>query len=202
LSGFFDEYNIPYSFYILTVSPERGLLFYSPVLLLGIFGIWKLRRSVNLETGVLLGLVAVNLFLYSSWGDPWGGWAYGPRYLIPSMAVLSLLAAFWVSKASRSILSRALLAVLAAYSAFVALLGVVTSNAVPPKVEAVNLPLKYYNYLYNWYLLKQGKSSSLVYNTYFAQAGLRWYMLAIFSLLMAVFLTLLFIAPRLERRKR
>src|SRR5258708_1635000 len=88
--GFFKEENFVRGVYILLVSDERGIFYYSPVLLLALWGMFIAFRRASMEISILVSLVAVNIFLYSSFGDPWGGWAFGPRYLIPSMATLSL----------------------------------------------------------------------------------------------------------------
>ncbi len=172
--GFFHEWHMPQSFYVLTVSDERGLLYFSPIFLLSLFGIVYIWVQNKKDIGIYavpLGLIAFNLFLYSSWGDPWGGWAFGPRYLIPSMPWLALFAALFVAsfKTLRSaIIFRVVAFLLFAYSCAVSLLGALTTNAVPPKSEGLLLPAKAYNYYFNIPFLKDGKSSSFVYTTYLA----------------------------------
>jgi len=198
--GFFKETNVPRSFYTLTVSPDRGVLLYVPILLFGLLGIYRIRKMLTTETATLLGLVGINFFLYSSWGDPWGGWAYGPRYLIPSMAILSLFVAIWLS-AGRGVLFKKFLAfVLFAYGSAIALLGALTTNAVPPKIEADFLGLKY-NFLYNLDFFNAGKSGSFLYNTYFFKAlSLQEYFLLIYMALLIVITIVLFIAPLFETK--
>jgi hypothetical protein len=200
LTTFFYETNVPFGFYTLTVSPDRGLFFFSPIFLLAFLGMFKIRKEMNLEIKVLLALTAVNVLLYSSWGDPWGGWAFGPRYLIPSMAILALFVGVWVYRAHSFLWGKLMPAALFVYSSAVALLGALVTNAVPPKVEALNLPLHYSNYFYNIYLLKQNKSGSFLYNTYFLhRLTLKEYFLAIFTLLLLVMALLLFIIPFFKR---
>ena len=198
--GFFKEVNVPRSFYTLTVSPDRGIALYVPILLLGLLGIYRVRKSLTPEIVTLLGLIGINFFFYSSWGDPWGGWAYGPRYLIPSMAFLSLFLSMWLSKGRWEISKKFLAFVLFAYGSAIALLGVLTTNAVPPKIEADFLGLKY-NFLYNLDFFMDGKSGSFLYNTYFFKTlSLQDYFLLIYIALLILVTVVLFIMPLFETK--
>lgn len=192
---FFSEQKIPSSFGTLWFSKDRGLLFYSPIFLLAIFGLLSLLRKMDLEKGVLLSLVVVNVFLYSSWGDPWGGWAYGPRYLIPSMSILSLFVASWLVSGSWVWVRRLFALVLFAYSSAIAILGVLTTNAVPPRIEADQMHTTY-NYLRNILMLQAGQSGSFAYNTIFRDStSLLNYAIAIYGVVLVVFIVLVFIGP-------
>lgn len=198
--GFFKEERLPFSSYTLFISPDRGLLVYAPIFILALFGIWwSYRRRWSMEVAVLLSLITVNVFLYSSWGDPWGGWAYGPRYLIPSMALLSLFIGVAVAQWRRYIWPRIVTWLLFVYSSGVALLGAVTTNAVPPKIEADFLHSKY-NFLFNWDVLRDGRSGSYLYTTYFsAHISLQHYYLLILGFVSLIMLVLLIIIPSLKR---
>lgn len=198
VSGFFKETNLPFSFYTLTVASDRGLFLYAPIFLLALVGIYFALNNLDLEYGVLLSLVCLNIFLYSSWGDPWGGWAFGPRYLIPSMAILSLFIGLFLRNVKYKWSGRILVFLLFMYSSAIALLGTLTTNAVPPKVEGVYLHIKY-NFLYNWQVFKEGKSSSFIYNTYFSsKISLMEYYLIIYLSLLFIMLVILFIIPLFE----
>lgn len=201
-SGFFNEFSVPTGFTILMVSLDRGILLYSPIFLLALFGIWKSARRINAEIAALLGSVFANFFLYSSWGDPWGGWAYGPRYLIPSMSILSLFAAYWLSHGRFQFVRRIVAFILMSYSTAIALLGALTTNAVPPKVEADFLKTKY-NFLMNLDYLFDNRSGSYVYNSAFADyISLSQYFLYIFFVVMGIAYILLFIIPFYESIKK
>ncbi len=198
-ASFFRETNMPFSPYTLTIGPDRGIFLYSPIFILAIFGIFTLFKAMNLEKSVLLFSAGSIFFLYSSWGDPWGGWAFGPRYMIPAMAVLSLFAALWISEKRYSLLRRVTALWLFAYSCFVALLGALTTNAVPPKVEADFLKTKY-NFLLNMEFLKDDRSSSYIYNTFFkATTSLTIYFFIIFVTILVIFYIIAFIVPMFEK---
>ncbi len=63
------------------LSPSRGLLIYSPVLLLAIFGLLiKIRRKQSELLDVcVLGIIVLHWIAISIWPMWWGGWSYGPR---------------------------------------------------------------------------------------------------------------------------
>ncbi len=199
---FFSESKLPNSFGTLMFSTDRGLLFYGPIFIFGLLGLLLLLKTLTPETITLIGLVLVNIFLYSSWGDPWGGWSYGTRYLIPSMAILSLFAGYWFVHSPKAWISRILALPFFAYSSAVALVGVLTTNAVPPRIEANVLHSKY-NYLFNIDFLKTGKSGSFFYNTYAHNyVSLVQYFEIIYFSVLALFIFVIIIAPLLKLIKR
>jgi hypothetical protein len=77
----------------LLVSPSRGLLVYSPVLILAFAGsvlAWRDARYARLRVFSLLVLV---LWLPAfKWFDWWGGWSYGYRPIVDSVPFLAVLA--------------------------------------------------------------------------------------------------------------
>ncbi|MBW4656095.1 MAG: hypothetical protein KME20_24105 [Kaiparowitsia implicata GSE-PSE-MK54-09C] len=77
------------------VSPNRGLLVFSPIVLLSVPGAWVLaqRRSRRDETLLLFMLAAaLLLFIQYCFFTVWaGGWCYGPRYMTDLLPVIGLL---------------------------------------------------------------------------------------------------------------
>ena len=197
VTGFFSESKLPRGLGVLLFGQERGLFVYAPIFLLSIFGFaMALKRMKSAEIWVMLGSVLVIVFLYSSWGDPWGGWAYGPRYLIPAMASLSLFAAYFAANSARVFLVRTLTAILFMYSSAVALLGVLTTSAIPPKVEAVFLGTDW-TYKRNLDFLLDSHGSSFLYNTYLRDYGtLAEYFLVLYALLLTILFSLILAGSR------
>ncbi|TDI11795.1 MAG: phospholipid carrier-dependent glycosyltransferase [Acidobacteria bacterium] len=77
----------------LLASPSRGLLFIMPVFLFAVAGLvvmWRKRRDLRAEwwvvTSVSVGTLLINAGFYG-WH---GGWAHGPRYLVPMFPFLLL----------------------------------------------------------------------------------------------------------------
>jgi hypothetical protein len=105
----------------LLVSPSRGLLVFSPALLVALAGIgpaWNYDRGIRL--GWLLGGVAVELLLYSWYSVWWGGHTYGPRYALDLLVPLAPALALGLGRAVRTRRRAAVVAVLLVWSMAVA----------------------------------------------------------------------------------
>ncbi|MBW8876918.1 MAG: glycosyltransferase family 39 protein [Acidobacteria bacterium] len=107
----------------LLVSPNRGLLIFTPVAAVGIAGIARaLRRPRRDPLLSVLGLAALIYFLaIASYKDWTGGWSFGPRYLTDLLPILFLGAIGELPRLSRA--SRAVLAVALAWSVLVQMNG-------------------------------------------------------------------------------
>ncbi len=170
--NFFKTRLLLNGFYIHFVSPDRGIIYYAPVILFGIVGfILAYKNKVRLSS-LLVSIIGANILLYSMWGDPWGGWAFGSRYLIPSYAILSIFVALFLTYLRKRIVFLAIFSLIAFYSIAVNTLGALTTSAMPPKVEILELerisgvPQKY-TFERNWDVLISGNSKSFVYNKFF-----------------------------------
>jgi len=80
----------PIRLFWLTIHPFRGLFYCCPVLLIGLLSLrWPLRiQDSGWETAIPLLIFAYYLLFNMSFNGWTGGWAFGPRYLIPAMAFL------------------------------------------------------------------------------------------------------------------
>ncbi len=84
------------------VSPGRGLLWYAPVALLALFGAVLLaRRRDFVRLVALVGPLALYLPVYSVWAGL-GGWSWGPRYLVPVLPLVVVLAAIPIANGART----------------------------------------------------------------------------------------------------
>jgi hypothetical protein len=156
---------------VLLIGKERGYLFYYPVLILSVLGIISLVRSLD-KRFAIYGITSISLIIsmYSMFGDPWGGWAFGARYLIPANALLSVFLGVAIAKFAKNILFSLAFISLSAISIYVNTIGTLTTSAIPPKGEAEALPNPTpYTIEYNKKLIAQNQSSSLVYNNVFRQ---------------------------------
>jgi hypothetical protein len=78
----------------MLLSPSRGLLVFSPFLVLAVPGAVRAWRRPGWEVLRPLSVaVATVLLLDSFWFDWWGGWSYGPRRLTDLAPALTVLAA-------------------------------------------------------------------------------------------------------------
>ena len=84
----------------LLASPEYGLLFFCPLAWLAVPGLVRLIRERNPAGTLFAGLSVGALVLYGSYGGGWwGGWNWGPRFLVPVVPLLILASAFWAFRA-------------------------------------------------------------------------------------------------------
>ncbi|MBI1862876.1 hypothetical protein HYS00_02035 [Candidatus Microgenomates bacterium] len=195
-----SEDKVPVNAQILLVGVDKGLFLFSPIMLLALLGIITLRKKPIVEKSILLAFIIANVFVYSSFGDPYGGWAYGPRYLIPSMAGFSIFIAIGLTQPKLQILRKLTFVILFGVSSAIALAGALTTNLVPPKVEADFLKLKYYNFTHAFDLLHKNVSTSFVYNQYFAsRISLMQYAEAIWMTLYVLVVAVVFIVPLMSR---
>ncbi len=75
----------------LIAGPARGLIWYSPALLLAVPGarwFWRKARPVLL---FCLGLSLLYVLIYGKWYMWHGGYSWGPRFLVPTLPFLALL---------------------------------------------------------------------------------------------------------------
>lgn len=169
--GFFNTRNISEGLYIHLFSPDRGILFFAPFLIFSITGAFILYGKNPKAFSLLVGVILVNLVVYSLWGDPWGGWAFGSRYLIPFYAINSILLAIGLEKIFQRNIMRLIFLLVLTYSVFVNSLGAITTSTNPPKIEVLQLEElsgkeEKYTFVRNWDYLNNIGSKSFIYNSY------------------------------------
>lgn len=195
--GFFETRSLLNGFFIHLLSPDRGVIRFAPSILFGIFGfalLYKRRRS-EVANGII-GVSLVTLVVYSLWGDPWGGWAFGSRYLIPAYAMLGIGVALFLERWKTSLALLGVFSVALAFSIGTNTLGALTSNANPPQVQVLELEAlsgkeQKYTIDRNWQYLTEVGSKSFVYHVYasrFATATTYYWSVFSFILLGALIL--------------
>ncbi|MBN2042495.1 MAG: hypothetical protein JW754_01690 [Candidatus Aenigmarchaeota archaeon] len=123
----------PYALYGILLSPYRGLFFFSPFLLLCIPGFYHFYRNHRLRKEFWLFFLSVLAFIlwnsaYSVW---WGGWATGPRHLIPVIPFM-IIPVMMYTREFDEWRERAAIA-LAAISVFLVSLVTITDPNLPEK---------------------------------------------------------------------
>ncbi len=106
------------------ISPGRGLFLYCPILLLSLAGmplLWQRRRA---EALLALGVILIHLLLYGKWFMWHGGYAWGPRFMLPTLPFWAIFLAPVVERAGRSRPLRSAFVALAALSLIPQLLAV------------------------------------------------------------------------------
>jgi hypothetical protein len=113
----------------LLIAPNRGLLVFTPILILAIFGFWHIRDNNKPVSRFLEGsliAIAITISVYASFDDWQGGETYGPRYLTCILPYLIIgLCIFFdtLAKKPRKIYVMAIIGLLITFSIFVQLIG-------------------------------------------------------------------------------
>jgi hypothetical protein len=76
--------------YVLLLSNTRGLLYFSPIVLFGIAGLFLAYRRYPIEVTVIFSLILYTIIFYAKKYESHGGAAFGPRYLVPILLVMGI----------------------------------------------------------------------------------------------------------------
>lgn len=188
-AGRFDLTRIWTGATILLVSHDRGLFTYSPVLLFSLTGIWLLIKRFPALSIAMLAAILLDVVVYGSFDDPWGGWAFGPRYLIVTIPLWALFAGFaYDFLIKRYVWVRYIFLGLLFVSIGINLAGALTTNAVPPSIEVMGRMKD--NVFYSLDYLRGGNASAFVFeeflNTYISamEFGLLIYFICVTAILL------------------
>ncbi|HEV2775622.1 MAG TPA: hypothetical protein VGV90_08525 [Solirubrobacteraceae bacterium] len=80
----------------LLFGPEKSLFLFAPALLLVPFAFVALWRRARLTTLLLAALFAVTFVLAATWHSWQGGWSWGPRLVIPGVALVLVALGPWI----------------------------------------------------------------------------------------------------------
>jgi hypothetical protein len=81
----------------LLFSPEKSVLLFAPAIVLVPFATVALWRRERATAAIVLALFGVAFLLDATWHSWEGGWAWGPRLLIPGVAVVLVVIGPWIA---------------------------------------------------------------------------------------------------------
>lgn len=137
--GFFKTRRLVQGFFTHFISKDRGIITYTPIVLIGFIGLFLLFKTNSEIAQVVGGVIGANVLLYSMWSDPYGGWAFGSRYLIPTYILLCICIGFLLEKWRKNIVILLVILLLGSYSIVVNTIGATTSNRIPPQIEVLSI---------------------------------------------------------------
>lgn len=120
----------------LLLSDGGGLFMLSPILSLAVLGFPSFLRRWPHEGKLLLGQFSTLVLFFAGFAGWYGGWSWGPRYLLPCVPLLGVLVGHWLLSKGRW--RRVLTVGLVVISLWIQMLSV----AVPHRIymTAVSLP--------------------------------------------------------------
>ena len=123
--------------YLILLSPERGLIFYMPWTVLAVAGFFQGKRLISvLKKNPLPAMIITYVILFSAYYMPSGGWAFGPRHLIPIIPFFTIGLAKFTSLSRKHLF---LAAVLILPSILIALTG--TFGEIHQPVHPIDNPV-------------------------------------------------------------
>jgi len=123
-TGYEVSLSLPLNFLGLFFSPGKGLIFYSPLVILGALGfpaLWRRDRSLALALLAMLASLALIVGGPTYWSDE----TWGPRYIVPAAWTLLVPIAWWADSG----LKRRLLMAVAVVGVLVQVVAVSTQYA-------------------------------------------------------------------------
>ncbi len=109
--------------YVLLLSNTRGLLYFSPIVLFGIAGLFLAYRRYPIEVSVIFSLILYVIIFYAKKYESHGGAAFGPRYLVPILLVLGIGFGWILENITRSNLAQGALIITGVWSFLTSFLG-------------------------------------------------------------------------------
>jgi hypothetical protein len=109
----------------LLFSFGKGVVFYSPLILLALPGLFILYKQGVKDLPLLaILLLVLHLLIYSGWWSWKGGWSWGPRFLVPALPLLMIGLLPWLK--SKSSLAKLTFSCFILVSFMVQIVGVTT----------------------------------------------------------------------------
>lgn len=132
LQFLFHIHTLFKNLYIEFFRIDRGTIVFTPILLVGIFGLWYWYYTDKRSAFIITSTVLVVVFFYALFFDPAAGWSFGDRYLIPAYALLALGIGNALERWREKKIVLVGVGALMLYSTAINLLGVLTNNLNPP----------------------------------------------------------------------
>lgn len=172
--------NLMNGLYTFTISIDRGILVYSPIVLLAMLTVFAKKKSYKYAQITIFSVSLMCLILYSMFTDPWGGWAFGSRYMIAIMPGLLILLGMGMQKLKDSVWAKLLISIVYTYSVAISLLAPLTTNVIPPVVEARPLNIPYF-FIKNIRMIQKNELNSYLFNNHLSSSlsGIEYYFIVL-----------------------
>lgn len=131
----FNPAYLPSGLLSILISPPRGLFIFTPILLLSLMGTADFLKKHRYLAYAVLSAIILTVLFYGSYLISYGGWAYGPRYLIAVTPLIIILLAFTIKKYGKSIFFKLLFLTFSILSIGISSLGALSSRNLPSPLD-------------------------------------------------------------------
>ena len=107
----------------LLFSPSKSLFVFSPLIVLGLFGVKTFYAKHRTVAAAILALTVIDILFYARWHDWQGGWAWGPRLIVPVMILLHVFCVEFFAASKRPIMLKIIFVVVLIWGIGVQFLG-------------------------------------------------------------------------------
>jgi hypothetical protein len=133
----------------LLIAPNKGLLVFSPVLILSVFGFWSIltRREKPVYRVLYWSVFAVllTILVYALFDDWIGGLMYGPRYLTGILPFLAIGVCIFLDNVGKNPVSNLIVFAIAALIIVSVLVQIIGAFYYPPLAGDETVPQKIYD---------------------------------------------------------
>ncbi|MGB7566968.1 MAG: hypothetical protein WBM07_03850 [Chitinivibrionales bacterium] len=96
----------------LLFSPSKSLFIFSPLIVTGFLGIKSFFIKHRLMTVIILSFSIVDVVFYARWHDWPGGWAWGPRLIVPVIIIMHVFCIEFLKPMNRRVWAKSVFATL------------------------------------------------------------------------------------------
>ena len=87
----------------LLTSPNKGAIFYAPLILMVPWSLWRMARGYRNECIFLVSVLAVQITVAAKWWSWEGGASWGPRLLFPILPLVAVAAGLLLELSKRAL---------------------------------------------------------------------------------------------------
>ena len=111
----------------LLFSPSKSLIVFSPMIVAGFLGAKSFSEKHGLMAVIILALAIVDVAFYAKWHDWPGGWAWGPRLIVPVIIIMHIFCIDFFARMKAKVWAKTVFAILFIMAAAVQFLGSMVS---------------------------------------------------------------------------
>jgi len=108
-------------------SPSKSLFIFSPLIITGFLGVKSFIVKHRLMAVTILALAIIDVVFYARWHDWPGGWAWGPRLIVPVIIIMHVFCIEFFARMKAKVWAKTVFAVLFVIAVEVQFLGSMVS---------------------------------------------------------------------------